>query len=196
MSTSSTKREPQQRDSPFGDRVRRWREEAIRRATSDLLIEMGCSGLTMAEIARRVGIARGSLYLDTSDRTYLVAEVLDSWVRETVGVRSRADTEQVSASGVCEVLFTAAPVVSGNPRPAIPCCLRSTPCPHDWSQRWEQVARNVGLGTGPIAMLLGEAIQALASTGPVRELVDRGRFEEAGEVVGRLLDALSTEDDE
>jgi len=58
-------------------RDRRWRKAAIVDAVAELLVEFGCTELTMEQVAKRVGIAKGSLYLHTTSRSGLVASSLD-----------------------------------------------------------------------------------------------------------------------
>ena len=56
----------------FKDRVRQWREQAILQAVAELLVTEGCLSLTMDDVAKQVGIAKGSLYLHTTARSELV----------------------------------------------------------------------------------------------------------------------------
>ncbi len=178
----------------FKERVRRWREDAITEAVAELLREQGCQQLTMDEVAKRVGIAKGSLYLHAAARNDLVARVLDRWAADVPrpqGPPSGPREERWRRA--CAALFSRAEKGGrdGPPEAAsLPCCLHTSPCPHGWNGRWTELAEAYGLleeeavnGSTPSWMLLGEAIQALASTRSVREL----RLAEAQETVERFV---------
>ena len=90
----------------FRDRVRAWRREAIYQAVSDLLREEGCFSLTMEHIAKRAGIAKGSLYLHTQNRTELIAEVLDRWAADVEAPdATTAHGSSEAVARVCAALF-------------------------------------------------------------------------------------------
>ena len=182
----------------FKERVRRWREDAIAEAVAELLREQGCLQLTMDEVAKRVGIAKGSLYLHAAARNDLVARVLDSWAADVprpegqpIGPREERWRQ------VCTALFSRAQKEGRDGRPlvaAFPCCLHTSPCPYGWANRWMELAQAYGLqeeeavkGSTPSWMLLGEAIQALAATPSVRELQSQGHLAKAQETVERFV---------
>ena len=182
----------------FKERVREWRQEAILEAVAGLLLTRGCEEFTMEDVARRVGIAKGSLYLHVRARSDLVDQVLDRWAKE---VPHQALPPGLSweeqCNLVCAALFRG--VERGGSAdvpvaPAIPCCLRVSPCPHGWSARWRVIAKAWGIaedgpqaGPAPEGALLGEAIQALASAPFAAELLRGGRLDEAKEIVQRFV---------
>ncbi len=170
----------------FKDRVREWREQAILQAVAEILVDDGCQHLTMDDLARRVGIAKGSLYLHTTTRDELVEQVLDLWATEVPAADRKAGPGE-RWGDACGALF--APVDRGTAvRPAIPCCLRQSPCPHGWMKRWQAIAEAHGLPTeGGDAVTLGEAVQALTSLASVRALAADGRIGEARAVVQHFM---------
>jgi AcrR family transcriptional regulator len=167
--------------------VRQWQEAAIADAVAELLVEFGCTELTMEQVAKRVGIAKGSLYLHTTSRSGLVASSLDRWTAE---VPQPSGEEEDPLHAASEALFHGVARGAGPSRPALPCCLRTSPCPHGWGARWKEIALAYGLGDSSSARLIGEAVQALACTPTVRALVDQARLEEAGAIVIRFLDSF------
>jgi AcrR family transcriptional regulator len=82
--------------------VRQWQEAAIADAVAELLVEFGCTELTMEQVAKRVGIAKGSLYLHTTSRSGLVASSLDRWTAE---VPQPSGEEEDPLHATCEALF-------------------------------------------------------------------------------------------
>lgn len=184
---------------PFKERVRQWRQEAILQAVAELLLSQGCTEFTMDDLARRVGIAKGSLYLHTNARSDLVGQVLDRWAAEVPkGVLQSGLSWEERRRRACDALFSGV-ARGGEPHgplaPAIPCCLSVSPCPHGWAGRWKELARDYELlGTAPQAeltpevVLLGEAIQALASTLSVRGLLQGGRLSEVRGILQRWVE--------
>lgn len=67
-------------DMSFRDRQRQMREEAILEATYKLLAEKGAQGMTMDDLATRVGIAKGSLYLHFKSKEELLGVALVSFM--------------------------------------------------------------------------------------------------------------------
>ena len=187
--------DPRQR---FKERVREWRQEAILEAVAGLLITRGCEEFTMEDVARWAGIAKGSLYLHVSARSDLVDQVLDRWAED---VPLQALPPGLSWEEQCNLVCTT--LFRGMERggsedvplaPAIPCCLRMSPCPYGWAARWRIIAKAWGIaedgpqaGPAPEGVLLGEAIQALASAPFVAELLRDGRLDEAKELVQRFV---------
>jgi AcrR family transcriptional regulator len=64
----------------FRDRQRQMREEAILEAAHRLLAEKGYQGMTMDEVASRVGIAKGSLYQHFKSKEELIGVALVSFM--------------------------------------------------------------------------------------------------------------------
>lgn len=170
----------------FKDRVRQWREEEIQQAVGGLLVRDGCLNLTMDDVARRVGIAKGSLYLHTESREELIGHVLGTWLA-AVPVRpvpaSATDDDRWSAA--CGALLEA----GDRDRPsAFPCCLQISPCPNGWMGRWRVIAGAVGLrADDPSVAVAGEAVQALCAMPAVRALVRDGQLEAAKDTLMRFL---------
>jgi len=175
----------------FKDRVRRWREEAILQAMSSLLTEQGCQRFTMEDVAKLVGIAKGSLYLHTNARGKLVAQALDLRLAGIPKPRKPSDLPTGRKwSELLDALF--AQRESGGCD--FPCCLHTSPCPHGWRERWTQLAQAYGLARpirGPDDQagleLLGEAIQALTATPTVHGLLQEGQVEKAKAMVQRFV---------
>jgi AcrR family transcriptional regulator len=94
----------------------------------------------MDEVTKRVGIAKGSLYLHTDARKDLVTRVLDRWA---AGVKKpdspAAGSYEERHHQICEALFA-------NPEPrrknakkktAFPCYLHTSPYPYGWAESLE-----------------------------------------------------------
>jgi AcrR family transcriptional regulator len=172
----------------FKDRVKQWREEAILSAVAELLREEGCRELTMDQIARRVGVAKGSLYLHTTTRSGLLEQMLNRWASQVPtpdGAVAGDVTERLGA--LCAALMTPVNRGAGAASPAFPCCLHTSPCPHGWAERWAHLAAAYGLDTTPDAEVLGEALQALAATPHLRALVAEERTGEAQALLERFV---------
>ena len=168
----------------FKDRVRVWREQAILQAVGELLVEAGCIGLTMDDVARRVGVAKGSLYLHAPTRNALVSQVLDRWAEDVPPPPASGGPGPLTA--VCEALFSGVQRGDSARSPALPCCLHTSPCPHGWDARWQRVAQAYGLDPSTEIELIGQAVQALGATQSVRSLVAEGRLTEAAAIVTRF----------
>ena len=150
-------------------------------------------GLTVDSIVRSLGAAKGSAYLRWPDVERLIGTVLDRW-SERLPHEPSLPSETVGTA-VCRALLAPVETVDGL-RPAIPCCLRASPCPQDWNQRWDQLAAHYGLGGSEIAQLIGEAVQAVASSSVVRDLLAQGRFEDAAAVVAQTINGDEDESDD
>ena len=170
----------------FKDRVRQWREQAILEAVGELLVSDGCLGMTMDDVAKQVGIAKGSLYLHTTARGELVDQVLDTWAGD-VPAPSGDVAKGQGWVALCEDLF--APVERGeNIRPAMPCCMRLAPCPHGWMRRWSDAAKARGLSADDEeGQILGQAVQALASMESLHTMIEDDRIDDARQVVRRFI---------
>src|SRR5690242_9289987 len=60
----------------FKERQRRMREEAILAATEELLAQHGWHALSMDDVAARVGIAKGTIYLHFASKDALLGELM------------------------------------------------------------------------------------------------------------------------
>ncbi len=177
--------------SRFKDRVREWREQAILQAVGELLSEHGCLALTMDDVARRVGVAKGSLYLHAPTRSDLVAQLLDRWMAEVPLPPEPPTAGAPSAvTAICDALFSEVHRVDSGPSPAFPCCLHTSPCPHGWADRWSRLAEAYGLGTHEEVEVIGEALEALSSTDSVQALVAAGRLRDAHAIVTRFAEGF------
>ena len=160
-------------------RVRDWLRAAAAGAVPPLLCEVGCARLSVDDVARRLGLAKGALYFSQRDVAEVIAATLDAWTAELTDVPRLND---VSLGEACGALLRR---VGGGAtkRSAIPCCLAVSPCPHGWPVRWRRIAARMGFGETDLALTLGDVIQAIASHPGVRSLLDDGRVEEAVDVV-------------
>ncbi|MDA1035805.1 MAG: hypothetical protein O3B65_02855, partial [Chloroflexi bacterium] len=127
--------------------LRTWRNDVVARSIRTLLIESGCR-FTFDDIARRVGVAKGSLFVDRAAVVEVVEQTLDSWAERVAPVVSGDDVEPFTAA--CWSLLSTHEETDGVRRPAIPCCLATSPCPHRWDERWESISMVFGLGTSDI----------------------------------------------
>ena len=191
MSSASRGTAGEDARSRFKDRVREWREQAILQAVGELLLEGGCVALTMDDVARRVGVAKGSLYLHAPTRSDLVAQLLDRWMGEVPMPSTPPKTGAPAAvTAVCGALFSEVHRLESGPSPAFPCCLHTSPCPHGWVDRWSRLAEAYGLDPNDEVVLIGEALQALSSTLSVQTLVAAGKLEEARAIVARFAEGF------
>ena len=191
MSTASRDTAGGDARSRFKDRVREWREQAILQAVGELLSEQGCLALTMDDVARRVGVAKGSLYLHAPTRNDLVGQLLDRWTDEVpVPSEPLSGGTQEAVSEICAALFSVVRRGESGPAPAFPCCLHTSPCPHGWAARWSRLAEASGLDHSDEDTLIGEALQALSATKSVQTLLDAGRLDEAAAIVARFADGF------
>jgi hypothetical protein len=141
--------------------VKAWLVGALDRAIEPLLCEVGCAGLTAEVIARRFRVAKGSARLTREAVDEAVWRTLDEWERQ---LPARADgVRDEPMADVCRALLAPAGG-TGVERAAFTCCLGASPCPNGWVERWRRIAVAYGPGSGEIAQLLGEAIQAVASS--------------------------------
>ena len=191
MSTASHDTAGEDARSRFKDRVRAWREQAILQAVGELLSEQGCLALTMDDVARRVGIAKGSLYLHAPTRNDLVEQLLDSWANEMeIPAAAPKRNQREAVVRICDALFSDVVRAESTRAPAFPCCLHTSPCPHGWPARWSRLAEAYGLEPSDDVDLIGEALQALSATHSVRALVEAGKLEEAAATVARFAEGF------
>ena len=175
----------------FKERVRRWREEAILQATGEVLLETGCVGLTMDDVASRVGVAKGSLYLHTPRRQDLINRVLDAWTTDVPPPSAVQSTQEDRLGEACAGLLSVADRGGSQPAVAFPCCLHVSPCPSGWPERWKRIAASHGLDVSADTELLGEAIQAVAATPFVGGLVSARSFDHARQIIRRFVGGAS-----
>jgi AcrR family transcriptional regulator len=171
--------------------LRDWVKDAATHCVPALLCEVGCARLSVDDIARRLGVAKGSLFFSQRDVASAIAETLDAWTDALTGGRRLDDP---TFSEVCRALFRCVPVGDGR-RPALPCCLATSPCPHGWTYRWQRIAASLGLGGSDLALTLGEAVQAIASHPDIRGLLAQGRTDEAVEVIATVVGLADDDED-
>ena len=150
----------------------------------------------MDSLAGRVGIAKGSLYLHTRTRGELVERLLDQWALE-VAVPLASDQEGSDRDrmlGLCSALLSVSERGVHGFTPAIPCCLHASPCPHEWPRRWAEFVEQAGVTAEPGVVLIGEALQALATMPKVRAEFAAGNAPEAQRTVLRFLGGFVKEE--
>jgi AcrR family transcriptional regulator len=81
-------------DVPFKERQRRAREEAILDATAEVLVECGFHEMSMDDIAARVGIAKGTIYLHFSSKDALVAALVARGIEDVNALIAELDPAQ------------------------------------------------------------------------------------------------------
>ena len=174
--------------SSFSARARAWRHEAIIDAAIDALTSVGCIGFNMDSIAARVGVSKGTLYEHAGSRDDLIAEVLMRWTEDVEIPDVPEVTTPAAALGqALDALYRGTERGGDISSPALPCCLRVSPCPHGWTDRWQPIAVAFGLNDPADVRLLGEALQALAAVPSFKSLSKEGHLAEVRSTLGRLL---------
>jgi len=115
-------REPM--DERFRDRMRRERSDLILRHTATLGAELGWDGFRVEDVAQRVGVAKGTIYLDFPDKENLVGAALSRCGAELLELL-RQSVEPVRGAGAqmsAALRFLAALVVD---HPELSAYLRS-----------------------------------------------------------------------
>jgi AcrR family transcriptional regulator len=107
-------------DGRFGDRVRKDRSDAILAAASQLLAEKGYDGFRVEEVAARVGIAKGTVYLDFPGKAELVRAAVQRAGERLIAIVSET-TSDISDPAECLVsaVETAARTMIEQPELAI-----------------------------------------------------------------------------
>lgn len=84
----------------FSDRMRKQRADVILRETTNLLAEQGCCELRVEDVARRAGVAKGTIYLDFQSKEHLVSTALEHAAEQMLSeLRSRTAARQADALG-------------------------------------------------------------------------------------------------
>jgi AcrR family transcriptional regulator len=86
------------------ERQRRQREELILHSTEEVLMEKGYHEMSMDEIAARVGIAKGTLYLHFAKKEDLVFALLEREIGRLNQILEQAQAQETSAQGKLEFL--------------------------------------------------------------------------------------------
>jgi len=171
--------------------VRDWVRDAAAVCIPSLLREVGCARLSVDDIARRLGLAKGSLFFSQRDVAEAIARTLDAWTDELTRAPRLSGP---SFAEVCRALLGCVPMGDGV-RPTAPCCLATSPCPHGWTYRWQRIAKSLGLGESDLALTLGDAVQAIASHPEVRPLLAQGRVEEVVAVIVAIVGFADGDDE-
>lgn len=96
----------------FAERMRRRRIDLVLRETALLIDEVGLADLRMEDVAGRVGVAKGTIYLDFGNKGALVAATLErcrddftaSLAERTDGLRDPAERLAASLRFLAEVV--------------------------------------------------------------------------------------------
>ena len=86
--------------------VREWRAGALEKAIEALLCEVDCTGLTSDVIARRLGVAKGSVRLTRDAVDAAIGRSLDEWERQLLTPKTDVSDEPVIEA--CRALFATA----------------------------------------------------------------------------------------
>src|SRR5712664_3079968 len=86
------------------ERQRRQREELILLSTEEVLVEKGYYEMSMDEIAARVGIAKGTLYLHFAKKEDLVFALLEREIGRLHQILTLAKAQETSVRGKLEFL--------------------------------------------------------------------------------------------
>jgi AcrR family transcriptional regulator len=107
-------------DGRFGDRVRRDRLEAILAAAVNVLAEGGYDGFRVEEVARRVGVAKGTVYLDFPSKNQLVRTAVRHAGEQLIAIVSEATAHTRDPGGrLVAAVHTAARTLQERPELAI-----------------------------------------------------------------------------
>src|SRR5438132_5265289 len=91
---------------PFKERQRRAREEAILDAAQEVLVERGLHEMSMDDIAARVGIAKGTIYLHFSSKDALAAALVARGIEDVNALIAGLDPAQPVLERLARVLRT------------------------------------------------------------------------------------------
>ena len=91
---------------PFKERQRRAREEAILDAAQEVLVERGLHEMSMDDIAARVGIAKGTIYLHFSSKDALAAALVARGIEDVNALIAGLDPAQPVLERLGRVLRT------------------------------------------------------------------------------------------
>ena len=89
------------RAASLKERQREERAALILRAASDLLIEKGYHDASMDEIAARVGISKGALYLHFTSKEALVVRLLEQEIAEYLALIDQVARQKLYAHAGC-----------------------------------------------------------------------------------------------
>ncbi|GIU99284.1 MAG: hypothetical protein KatS3mg014_0900 [Actinomycetota bacterium] len=151
--------------SAFRDRQLAFREGEILRTARAVLDEVGCRRLTMGEVAARLGVSKGTLYVHFESRDELLRRLVEEgWAGVVEGARrleGRPPTDRRPAQ-IVGLLVRCFLGLDGEP----PCCLEEIECPFLDAGSLEAPVRTLrgagpgGLGLAATARVLAAAVRA------------------------------------
>lgn len=149
-------------------RDRQWafREEEIVRTTVGLLATEGCRGMTMDDVASRLGISKATLYSHFRSKGELIGRVLHHSADEALAdIRELAPTGGPDESRLREVSrYLLERLLRGgsDAEPVTWCCLTELACPYDG---WDRVEALLAENGAPVdaSVPFGDALRALAA---------------------------------
>ncbi len=139
-------------------KLRNFREEELLATAESLLASKGCRAFSTDELAASVGLGKGTIYSHYSSRTLLIDAVLSRISQRLIqklpvdGAAPVAERNRL-AQTIFQIVQEIAECPAGSIR--YPCCLRTSPCPHE--------------GYRPIEQLLLEQVEGAVQAGIVRE---------------------------
>ena len=147
------------RAASLKERQREERVTLILRAASDLLIEKGYHDASMDEIAARVGISKGALYLHFTSKEALVVRLLEQEIAEYLALIDQVARQKLTVRARLErILLETYTTIDG--RHHLLLILRSM----DWNQSviWERLEKQLPLAglTERLANLFEEGKQS------------------------------------
>ena len=165
------------RPKGFAQRVKAWRDQEILRAADELLAAVGCFAFKINVVASTAGVAKRTVSRFAGSRESLIAAVLEWRLNElALGEPKQTDNALVGLTAVIKMLCGVADRPEQGARADFPCCLRTSPCPHGWMNRWQTISAIYGLTPGNETAMLGEAVQELAALPASKALLEQGRF--------------------
>lgn len=175
----------------FKARQRAFREREILRAARLVLAERGCRALTMAELAGRLRIWKGTLYQHFTSRDELLRRAVgDAWRRTLEEVRVAADgapERRRSRSAVEQLLRRSLGVDAPEDDPR-PCCLAEIDCPYLDPDDLGSWLEGLGIERSPDGIDPGLALRALTvAVGQRRRAAGRQATAEDAAAIARFL---------
>ena len=168
----------------FAQRVKAWRYQEILQAADELLAAVGCFAFNIKVVASTVGVAKRTVSRFAGSRESLIAAVLERRLNDlALGEPKQNDNALVGLTAVVKMLCGVSDWPEQGTRADFPCCLRTSPCPQGWMNRWQTISAIYGLTPGHQTAMLGEAFQALAALPASKALFEQGRSTERYELL-------------
>lgn len=170
-------------------RDRQWafREEEIVRTTVGLLATEGCRGMTMDDVASRLGISKATLYSHFRSKDELISRALHHSADDLLaGIREEVAPEAPDEVRLRDISRSLLEGLLGlrPPTDSIACCcLTQVACPYG---AWDRVEALLAENSAPtdVPVRLGDALRALAA------LVERRRRDEGRAPTTEDVDAI------